>query len=150
VYVARHNYANTSDRQEIHVDAYTDAVGHAHPPFTADIPKDKTGRLQDLVRKVALDVELRGLANEDLPPAYAPVIPRVRRSTFTEDAVQHLDIVSCWKGLSKSQVLELATWEHLFKECLASQLKQCLEQDFAERLGGYLGDYPFQSILQLE
>jgi hypothetical protein len=112
----------------------------------ADTPKDKTGRLQDLVSKVTLDVELQGLANDDLPHAYTHVVPRVRRSTFTEDAVQHLDIVSCWKRLSKSQVLELATWEQLFKECLASQLKQRLQQDFADRLGGYFGDYSSQSI----
>jgi hypothetical protein len=106
----------------------------------ADAPKDGNERLQDLVSKVALDVELQGLANDDLPPACALVVPRVRRSTFTEDTVQHLDIVSCWKGLSNSQALELAMWERLFKACLASQLKQRLLQDFANRLSGYLGE----------
>jgi hypothetical protein len=104
-------------------------------------PKDEAECLHDLVDKVALDIVLRGLANDDLPPACAPVLPRVRRSAFTENVVQHLDVVSSWKGLSASQALEIAIWEHLFKEALASQLKQRLQQDFVNRLSTYPGEH---------
>jgi hypothetical protein len=90
-----------------------------------------------------LDVILRGLANEDLPPSSAIVLPRVRRSAIGDGAVQHLDVVSCWKGLSFSTVLELTMWEDLFKESLASQIKQRLQHEFVEKLQAFPGEFDF-------
>jgi hypothetical protein len=95
--------------------------------------------LHELVDKVMVDVVLRGFSNEDLAPSSALVLPRVRRSPPSDDTVQHLELVSLWKGLSHSQAIELAWWERLFKQSLASQIKQHLLQDVVHRLSGYPG-----------
>jgi hypothetical protein len=91
--------------------------------------------LKDLILKVPIEIVLRRLPGEDPTSACGPLLPRVRRSPLTTDAVQHLDIVSCWKGLSHHQSLELSAWEETFKESLASQLKTYLLHHFAKRVG---------------
>jgi hypothetical protein len=124
---------------------YSNVTGHAHPTSN-DVRDIETVDLQDLsnlIYKVPLDIVLSGLANEHSSPALAPIIPSVRRSPLTSGAVQHLDIVSCWKNLSSSQTTELTMWEGLFKECLASQIKQHLQHSFAKRLKEYPGKYSF-------
>jgi hypothetical protein len=92
--------------------------------------------LHILLSKIPVDMVLRGLPNEDLPPSSALNFPRVRRSPLVAGTVQHLDMVSCWKGLSHSQGLELTLWEHLFKQSLASRIKQRLLQDLVHQLSG--------------
>jgi len=82
---------------------------------------------------------LRGFVNQDWASSSALVLPRVRRSPPSDDTVRHLELVSCWKGLSHSQAIELTSWERLFKQSLASHIKQHLLQDAIHRLGGYPG-----------
>jgi hypothetical protein len=132
-----------------HVDRLTylqpsNITGHAHPTSNnvASIPNVEPHELMALIHKVPLDIVLSGLANEAASPASAPVFPFVRRSPLTNGAVQHLDIISCWKNLSSSQIAELTVWNRLFEECLASQVKQRLQHDFARRLTEYPGEYP--------
>ncbi|KAF1918725.1 hypothetical protein BDU57DRAFT_119054 [Ampelomyces quisqualis] len=114
-------------------------TGHAHPASvnsfetTAEALCDVNACVLDM----KLDVVLRGLANADLPPTSAMVLPRVRRSAIGDGAVQHLDVVSCWKGLSFSTVLELSMWEDLFKESLVSKIKQRLQHEFVEKLNAF-------------
>jgi hypothetical protein len=86
------------------------------------------------VSKVKFHVILRGLLNEDLPAASACLFPAVRRSPSTIGGPQHLDTVSCWKGLSQSQSEELVAWEGLFKESMASQIKEDIQRGFALQL----------------
>jgi hypothetical protein len=90
--------------------------------------------LFDLVSTVNFNVVIRGLPNEDLPAASALLFPFVRRSSRIREAAQHLDTISCWKGLSSSQSDELSVWERLFKESMALQIKELLQRDFASRL----------------
>ncbi|KAH8731798.1 hypothetical protein GQ44DRAFT_766854 [Phaeosphaeriaceae sp. PMI808] len=118
----------------------TDAgvTSHAHPlPSPEQHSAYREDGLQNLISKVPLDIKLYGLINDDLPSATGFVFPRVRRSSITSDAVQHLDIISCWKGLSHSQGLELTTWEYLFKESLASQIEEYLQREFINDLSKY-------------
>jgi hypothetical protein len=88
----------------------------------------------DLVSTVNFNVVIRGLPNEDCSAASALLFPFVRRSSRTKEAAQHIDTVSCWKGLSPLQFGELSVWERLFKESLASQIKEHLQRDFASQL----------------
>jgi hypothetical protein len=132
-----------------HIDRLTylqssNITGHAHPTSNnvASISSAEPHELMALVHKVPLDIVLSGLANETASPASAPVFPFVRRSPLTNGTVQHLDIISCWKNLSSSQIAELTVWNRLFEECLASQVKQRLQHDFARRLIEYPGEYP--------
>ncbi|KAH5399897.1 hypothetical protein HBI32_180620 [Parastagonospora nodorum] len=124
-----------------HIDASPEVIGHAHPSPITDTMESNTDQslpsLHQLVDKVMVDVVLRGFSNEDLAPSLALVLPRVRRPPPSDDTVQHLELVSLWKGLSHSQSIELAWWERLFKQSLASQIKQHLLQDVVHRLSGY-------------
>jgi hypothetical protein len=96
--------------------------------------------LRNLVSSVPLRIALRGFADEGLAPTSTLICPQVRRSQFSEESVQHLELVSCWKGLSPSQVLELTTWTRLFRECLGSQIKTRLQQHIVEQLSRYPGE----------
>jgi hypothetical protein len=115
---------------------------HTHPPLLDKEPAnaDKP-RVRELVEGVKLNIVLRGLPSDDRPSAASMVFPRVRRSPLSKDKVQHLDIVSCWKGLSPSQSDELAAWEGIFQECLASQIREHLREGFVKWLDKYIGMY---------
>jgi hypothetical protein len=108
----------------------------------ADIAHSENGRLshlQDLVSRVPLRIALRGFADEGIS---TPICPQVRRSPLSEESVQHLDLVSCWKGLSPSHVVELTTWTRLFRECLGDLIKAWLQRDMVEQLSRYPGKCP--------
>jgi len=64
-----------------------------------------------------MSISLRKITGDASP--CGPVMPRVRRSSITNEPVQHLDIVSCWKGLSHQQALEIDKWEQAFEQCIA-------------------------------
>jgi hypothetical protein len=97
--------------------------------------------LPDLVSNLTLDIVIRGLANQGPPLITAFFLPDVRRSPLTKGAVQHLDTVSCWKGLSQSRARELSTWERLFEESLAVQIKEHLQRRFVVYLSKCHGTY---------
>jgi hypothetical protein len=62
-------------------------------------------------------------------------MPEVRRSPVEDlhkRAVKHLDVVSCWKGLSHRQAKELAFWQFTFKISLESILLDTLLHMFAD------------------
>jgi hypothetical protein len=117
---------------------------------TAHSEDEGLSRLRDLVSRVPLRIALRGFADESLTPTSTLICPQLRRSPFSKESVQHLDIVSCWKGLSPSQVLELTTWMRLFRECLGSQIKARLQQIIVEQLSQYPGEcHSFPGALHL-
>ncbi|KAF1848155.1 uncharacterized protein K460DRAFT_403452 [Cucurbitaria berberidis CBS 394.84] len=113
-------------------------VGHAHPsPGKPIIPTDDTQHLRDLVASVPFNVTLDGLGTKDNATASDLLFPRVRRSPFSDEAISHLDVVSCWKGISHSQGVELELWQRLFRKCLASQVEEGLRDIVTNRLIEY-------------
>jgi hypothetical protein len=134
------------------MDTCANVTGHAHPSTmranVAHIEDEGLSHLRNLVSTVPLRIVLRGFADEGLAPTSTLIFPQVRRSPLREESVQHLDLVSCWKGLSPSQALELTTWTRLFRECLGSQIKARLQQDIPEQLSRYPGEsYSFLGAL---
>lgn len=49
-------------------------------------------------------------------------------------AIQHIDVVTCWKGLTYSQASELAFWEQAFRHCLTLQVESSLRMLIATQL----------------
>ncbi|KAF1836078.1 hypothetical protein BDW02DRAFT_256683 [Decorospora gaudefroyi] len=108
----------------LHISA--DVVGHAHPsPDNATPPAEdeKQQYLRHLLEGVVFDIQLRGLAASPNGSAHSVHSPKVRRSDFKQAAINHLDVVSCWKSVSNSQAVELILWERLFQQCLTSQIE---------------------------
>jgi hypothetical protein len=106
--------------------------------------------LSDLVSNVALDIVIRGLPNQGRPYSAALFLPHTRRSPLTNGAVQHLDTTSCWKGLSQSKARELNTWERLFEESMALQIKEHLQRDFSVHLSKCHGIHNSQAKLPVQ
>jgi hypothetical protein len=123
-------------------------TGHAHPLPSSTPQTPETEILEFVLAKVMMDVELRGLLTDGVKSAFELVFPNVRRSQMSHDAVQHLDVVSCWKGLQYSNAVELVRWDHLFRESLASHIKLHLLQDFAFHLLGCCGKCSFWKTKQ--
>lgn len=82
--------------------------------------------LESLLANVAFNAELCGLALHSNAPPFEMHYPRLRRSESKQQAIDHLDMVSCWKGISNAQALEITLWERLFQRCLASQVEDDL------------------------
>lgn len=136
--------SSITDLQQPCVSTYADVTGHAHPSLmgakVANTEDEGLSHLHNLVSGMPLHIVPRGFADEGLTPTSALVYPQVRRSPLGNEVVQHLDIVSCWKGLSQSQTLELTIWARLFRESLASHIKYHLQHDLTEQLSGYPGE----------
>ncbi|KAF2125292.1 hypothetical protein P153DRAFT_111062 [Dothidotthia symphoricarpi CBS 119687] len=118
-------------RRLFHVDA--GITGHAHPLHQAIHPDAQC--LHDVVANIPFDIQLYGLSDEGDSQVTDIYCPRVRRSALTNSVTSHLDVVSCWKGLSRSQAVELVTWEHLFKTCLEDAIQLALRDIFVQYLG---------------
>ncbi|KAF1945536.1 hypothetical protein EJ02DRAFT_46480 [Clathrospora elynae] len=99
-------------------------AGHGHPSPSKFI--DDTQRLQDLLAGLVFDIDLRGMAASSAASLATMHFPRLRQSPSKEHAISHLDVVSCWKGISNAQALELTLWERLFQHCLKMQIEDCL------------------------
>ena len=90
-------------------------MGHSHPPLP---PK---GPLLD--SPTAVDFVLEGLQDENRSSAANIYCPQVRRPHFTKNVtINHMDIVSCWKGLSLSQATEVVFWEKIFRDTLQARV----------------------------
>ncbi|KAH9882601.1 hypothetical protein J1614_000837 [Plenodomus biglobosus] len=109
---------------------------HAHPlPGNSVPPDDAMQRLEDMAASLPLHVQLHGLAAEEQSDAHNAYRPRVRRSASTSQAIEHVDIVTCWKGLSYSQASELTFWKHAFRICLSSQIERALRSIIVAQMG---------------
>ncbi|KAG9193470.1 hypothetical protein G6011_03505 [Alternaria panax] len=104
-------------------------TGHAHPSASS-VSLDETGHqyVERFLANVVFDVELCGLALHSNASPSDMHCPRLRRSESKQQAIDHLDVVSCWKGISNAQALELTLWERLFQTCLASQVENDLRR----------------------
>lgn len=87
-------------------------TGHAHPYPPTESVLDGDYKLRRLHASLAKDVHLEVVL---VVPSDDPIIPRVRRTPPSGESVQHLDLVSCWKGLSYQQARELDIWEQSFE-----------------------------------
>ncbi|KAJ4346749.1 uncharacterized protein N0V89_010681 [Didymosphaeria variabile] len=84
-----------------------------------------TERLWSLYGKglFADGLQLKSLPGEDRSTATEVYCPDVRRSGFNNNiSINHLDVVSCWKGLSLQQAEEVLTWERIFRKALEEQI----------------------------
>ncbi|KAJ4377497.1 hypothetical protein N0V83_000322 [Neocucurbitaria cava] len=84
-------------------------------------------RRRAFISSLTFDINLEGLPIREKLSVADLHIPRVRRSPYSDAPVSHLDVVSCWKGLSYSQATELIIWERLFQQCLALQIRKRLQ-----------------------
>ncbi|KAF2851996.1 hypothetical protein T440DRAFT_527505 [Plenodomus tracheiphilus IPT5] len=111
-----------------------DTAPHAHPlPADAVQSTDPIQRLEDLAASLPLYVQLHGLAAAEQRISHDAYHPRVRRSALASyeqadktTAVQHIDTIASWRGLSNPQAYELVFWETAFRECLTSQVEHAL------------------------
>ncbi|KAF2201037.1 hypothetical protein GQ43DRAFT_48746 [Delitschia confertaspora ATCC 74209] len=88
---------------------------HAHPKSGLRYP----WKAPEKPATLKLRIELTGLIEGDHQSIADVYYPTARRSsTYNECPVHHLDVVSCWKGLSTQQASEILFWETLFKESL--------------------------------
>ena len=53
--------------------------------------------------------------------------------------MSHLDDISCWKGISNAQALELVLWERLFQQCLAKCIEERLYRSIIVQMRKYRG-----------
>ena len=98
----------------------------------------------------SIEVELRGLTGEQRRHAWEMFCPVVRRSsTHNEFPIQHLDVVSCWKGISCRQASEIMFWEAVFKESLEKLVAQELLDAFGEELRTTHGKILLSHLLEL-
>ena len=101
---------------------------HAHPASEAD---DVRSTLRDIFDNLQVDFRLRnplGAVRTRVTDVYCP---EIRRSQLREQRdVNHLDVVSCWKGLSYKQAAEIAYWENSFKVCLEETVLEALAEPF--------------------
>jgi hypothetical protein len=65
---------------------------------------------------------LPGVAGLNITDIYCP---DVHRLPFVKaNNVNHLDVVTCWKGLSCTQASEVALWKRLLGDALGEQLEE--------------------------
>lgn len=83
-----------------------------------------------------MDIVLSGMPVDGRSNAVDFIVPHVRRSPLGFGPAQHLDVISCWKGVTYAQACELASWDCFFKECLAVQIKEYLQCEFLNSLSG--------------
>jgi hypothetical protein len=68
-------------------------------------------------------LQLRGLTGEGRSTALQVYCPEVRRSGFDNNfSINHLDSVSCWRGLDLKQAEEILTWECVFRKALEERI----------------------------
>lgn len=98
---------------------------HAHPltlptPRTISEHCDPSIYYNDLFTN---GLRLRGLQGEGRSNATQVYCPEVRRSYFNGNSpINHLDSVSCWRGLDLKQADEIFAWERVFRKALEEQI----------------------------
>ncbi|XP_014556619.1 hypothetical protein COCVIDRAFT_26627 [Bipolaris victoriae FI3] len=102
------------------------ADSNAHPSLVTTTIANP--HIMTLLAEVNFNVEMRGLAANAHASFGHMYQPRLRKSLDTQQAVSHLDTISCWKAMSYVQAHELALWESLFHQCLVSQIEKRLRR----------------------
>jgi hypothetical protein len=108
-------------------------AGHAHP-YPKNRKATKTQQLSKVFAGIDVQLMLTGLPGENRRKVTDVYCPEIRRSPPTDyQHINHLDVVSCWKGLSFRQAREVAHWEYLFKHVLEHKLRDTVLRVTAER-----------------
>ncbi|KAF2703009.1 hypothetical protein K504DRAFT_186567 [Pleomassaria siparia CBS 279.74] len=107
---------------------------HAHPHPQNRKP-NSSQQIRELLRTIHVDLRLRGLPGANTSKVTDLYCPEVRRSMPMRNRhINHLDVVSCWKGLSFRRASEVLLWEDLFRHSLESQVRDTLLHNLAEHL----------------
>lgn len=118
---------------QLPIDEARSYAGHAHP-YPKNHKPPKTQHLSQVFADIDVKLMLRGLSGETRREVIDVYCPEVRRSPPTDyQYITHLDVVSCWKGLSFRQAREVAQWETLFKKALEHQLRDIVLRVTSER-----------------
>ncbi|KAF2467922.1 uncharacterized protein BDR25DRAFT_60603 [Lindgomyces ingoldianus] len=104
---------------------------HAHPSPRSHA---SSPTFRELLNSLDVDFCLHGLSASNKARVSDVYCPQVRRSTDRNFPVSHLDVVSCWKGLSYRQAAEIAVWETMFKDAIENQVRDIVLHAFAEQL----------------
>lgn len=89
--------------------------------------------VRDLFTELNVEFQLRGLLGADKSRVMDVFCPEVRRSPTTHGPeIKHLDVVSCWRGLSFPQAGEIAYWENNFILSLDKMIKDAIMQVFVD------------------
>ena len=94
---------------------------HAHPLTPPEHYDPSMDRLPPIYYKdlFANGLRLRGLQGEGRSSAIQVYCPEIRRSYFNNGcSTNHLDSVSCWRGLNMKQAEEVYSWERVFRKAL--------------------------------
>jgi hypothetical protein len=83
---------------------------------------------------------VRGLSSDGVATASDLLCLLTRRSPITNDAIQHLDNVSQWRGISPAQAVELKVWLGVFRESLESLIKKRVQQALDDEICGHSGE----------
>ncbi|PVI00942.1 hypothetical protein DM02DRAFT_654964 [Periconia macrospinosa] len=112
---------------------------HAHPSPETDL-------MSLLFRDGGIDIQLSGSpARSDASDMYCP---QIRRSPLSNaHAVNHIDVVSCWKGLSLRQASEALMWERFHDEALVVQVTDSLRTLFLRGLPPMSDSIPVRTLL---
>jgi hypothetical protein len=106
---------------------------HGHPSPKMPEPTSVQAIL-DLFRKSDIEFQLRGLLGVDRSTVSDVYSPEVRRSPTTHRmTVTHLDLVTCWKGLSYAQAAEILFWENVFRLSLERMVWDVVTRLFAKQ-----------------
>ncbi|KAG9198418.1 hypothetical protein G6514_010181 [Epicoccum nigrum] len=86
-------------------------------------------RVRALVARQAIALNLQGLPFEHAPTVTDVLMPKIRRSELNEKVnPSHLDLTTCWKGLTHSQSTELAMWYHFLHRSLHAEVRMRLRE----------------------
>lgn len=110
------------------------ATAHAHPASARSHESNRAASKAPVAPP--MDIVLSGMPVDGRSNAVDFIVPHVRRSPLGFGPAQHLDVISCWKGVTYAQACELASWDCFFKECLAVQIKEYLQCEFLNSLSG--------------
>lgn len=94
---------------------------HAHPLTPPEDYDPAVDRLPSIYYKglLANGLRLKGLQGEGRSSAIQVYCPEIRRSHFNNNSpTNHLDSVSCWRGLDMKQAEEVYSWERVFRQAL--------------------------------
>ena len=101
-----------------------------------------------LFAELNIDVQLRGLLGADRCRVTDVYCPEVRRSPLTSNKdFSHLDVVSCWRGITLRQASEIAYWEGNFTSSLEKMITDVIIHVFVEYLRQENGKTSLRSLL---
>ncbi|OCK86709.1 uncharacterized protein K441DRAFT_32908 [Cenococcum geophilum 1.58] len=84
--------------------------------------------------QIEVELDLRGLTPTKSSSALDVYCPQSRRHlSQSQNSVEHLDVISTWKGLSIAQVYEIMFWGNSFKASLEKLVSKVLMDRFWEQ-----------------